>query len=141
MEDLFEEIKKKFEQKILQDFDISIIIKPKGQKKVVNRRRPLASRKKSQGITKVKPKVNLVIDGRGRPKSNDVKQRMAEILAVLKSNYPKVMLKPEISEALGITDYDQKQKMNYYLSELYKLRKIEKGLDANKHSTFKYKKE
>lgn len=115
MEELFEAFRKKIVQKVLNDYDIDIILTPKNIKKC---------------------KTNKA----GRPKTNKINKREQKIMEIL-SKAKKPLYHQDICEALAIAEnnYSLKQSVGNTVREMVKKEKIIMKRDEFSHPRFSIK--
>lgn len=114
-EKLFRKFEDKAIQTVLRDYKIDVVLTPKKEN-------PTTSNKK-----------------RGRPKKDEVNNKMDRILSVLEEKYPKGLYLPDIYDSLGVVDSNRtmQHQYKYALDKLVSKRKVEKGKDDDGHSIYR----
>ena len=141
MNELYESIKEKIFETVLRDYDIHISLTPKREVK------------RSSIKKKVRHKLNYEITGGrsrrrkveknnvGRPKTDEVKNKVNEVLNVLASSPEHSFTLPDLNDALGITEDSEKSRVPYYLKLLINNDKVYKRRNDERHITYRLKQE
>ena len=160
MEKIFEKFKDKLIQKVLEDFEIELVLIPKKKKDLIikeKEEKDLIIKKKIATATNIKelksdPVVDFLINKGKKPpsrikrfkdKGGEVQKKADRILSILKDNYPKALSYPDINDLLGIPEdnYNAKQKTPYYVNKLINQKKAEMSRDNDNHKRFRVKQE
>jgi len=160
MEKIFEKFKDKLIQKVLEDFEIELVLIPKKKKDLIikeKEEKDLIIKKKIATATNIKelksdPVVDFLINKGKKPpsrikrfkdKGGEVQKKADRILSILKDNYPKALSYPDVNDLLGIPEdnFNERQKTPYYMSKLINQMKVEMSRDPDNHKIFRAKQE
>ena len=150
MEKIFEKFKDKLIQKVLEDFEIELVLIPKKKKDLIIKEKLGTATNikelKSDSIMDFltnKGKRSPSKEIRFKDKGGEVQKKADRILSILKDNYPKALSYPDINYLLGIPEdnYNAKQKTPYYVNKLINQKKAEMSRDNDNHKIFRVKQE
>ena len=150
MEKIFEKFKDKLIQKVLEDFEIELVLIPKKKKDLIIKEKLGTATNikelKSDSIMDFltnKGKRSPSKEIRFKDKGSEVQKKADRILSILKDNYPKALSYPDINDLLGIPEdnYNAKQKTPYYVNKLINQKKAEMTRDNDNHKIFRVKQE
>jgi len=150
MEKIFEKFKDKLIQKVLEDFEIELVLIPKKKKDLIIKEKLGTATNikelKSDSIMDFltnKGKRSPSKEIRFKDKGGEVQKKADRILSILKDNYPKALSYPDINDLLGIPEdnYNERQKTPYYVNKLINQKKAEMSRDNDNHKIFRVKQE
>jgi len=142
MNELYELIKEKIFETVLRDYDIHISLTPKREVKRSSIKKKVKKVKFNHKILDNKSnRKKSEKNGVGRPKTDEVKNKVNEVLNVLASSPEHSFTLPDLNDALGITEDSEKSRVPYYLKLLINNDKVYKRRNDERHITYRLKQE